>query len=327
VDRRRFLLISLAGTLSEPLAVEAQEGGNLKRVGYVGYDEPGSDPSAISGLRQGLRDLGYVENQNIVVEYRFAKGQLDRLPGLVRELINLKVGVLITQGTAVTAAVKKATSTTPIVTVSSDPVGLGFVESMAHPGGNITGLSFGSGEGFSGKWLELIRETAPKVSRVGIIWNPSNSSGVASVRRMEVLARGLGLQLSSHTVRAPADIDTAFAAVSSTRLGALVVLTDPLVVAQKERLVKLAAAGRIPTIFGLREFVQIGGLMSYGPSLTDLWRRSAAYVDRILKGGKPADLPVEEPTKYELVINLKTAKALGLTIPPSLMARADQVIE
>jgi putative tryptophan/tyrosine transport system substrate-binding protein len=326
VDRRRFLPTSLAGVLVAPRAAEAQ-GEKVHRVGYLGYDAPGSDPSAIAGLRQGLRDLGYLERQNLVIEYRFADGHPDRLPSLITELTNLGVGVLITQGTAVTEAAKKATTTIPIVSVSGDPVGTGLVQSLARPGGNITGLSFGQGETFGGKWLELVRDTIPKATRVGIIWNPTNRSGAEIIKEMEVLAPQLGLQLSSHAVQNGTDIDAAFAAVSTARTAALIVQTDPLVVSQKSRLVSMAAARRIPTIYGLREFVEAGGLMSYGPSLVALWRRAATYVDKILKGAKPSDLPIEQSMTFELVINLKTAKALGLTIPPSLLARADQVIE
>ena len=326
--RRIGLAVVLTiGVVLAPLAAQTQQATKVHRIGYVGYDAPGSDPTGISGLRQGLQDLGYIENQNIVIEYRFAEGQPDRLPGLISELTNLKVGVLVTQGTAVTAAAKRATATTPIVTVSGDPVGLGFVKSFAHPGGNITGLSFAQEEGFGGKWLELIKDTMPKASRVGIIWNPANRSMTGSLKLMELLAPGLSLQLSSYIVQSAGDIDAAFDAVSKARVAALIVLTDPLVVARKAQIVGLVAKRRIPTIYGVREFVDAGGLMSYGPSLIDLWRRSAAYVDKILKGAKPADLPVEQPTKFELVINLKTAKALGLTIPQTLLMRADQVLE
>jgi putative tryptophan/tyrosine transport system substrate-binding protein len=214
------------GVVLAPLAAQTQQAAKVQRVGYLGYDAPGSDPTGISGLRQGLRDLGYIENQNIVIEYRFAEGQPNRLPALISELTNLKVAVLITQGTEVTAAAKRATATTPIVTVSGDPVGLGFVESMAHPGGNITGLSFAQGEAFSGKWLELIKETMPKASRVGIIWNPANRSMTGALKLMELLAPGLGLQVSSHTVRSAADIDAAFAAVSKAPVAAVIVLTS-----------------------------------------------------------------------------------------------------
>ena len=324
IDRRTFLAGTGAVLLTAPLAGEAQTVGKVYRIGYLGYGGPGSDPSAIAGLRQGLRELGYVENQNIVVEYRYAEDRPDRLAPLIAELTNLKVDVLITQGTAVTAAAKRIA--TPVVSVSGDPVGSGFVQSLARPGGNITGLSLAQGENFSGKWLQLVRETVPKASRVGIIWNPTNRSGATSLREMEALAPGLSLRLSSHPVRSPEDIDAAFATVTRAHVGALIVQTDPLVVSQTAQIVRLAAASGLPTVYGLREFVDAGGLMSYGPSLGDLWRRAATYVDKVLKGAKPADLPIEQPTKFELVINLKTAKALGLTIPPSLLGRADEVI-
>jgi ABC-type uncharacterized transport system substrate-binding protein len=327
MDRRAFIGTLAGGLLAAPLAAEAQQAGKIYRVGYLGYDLPGSDPSALSGLHQGLRDRGYREKENITIEYRFAEDHPDRLAHLIGELIGLKVAVLITQGTAVTAAAKRATTTLPIVSVSADPVGSGFIRSLARPGGNITGLSFAVGENFSEKWLELARDTVPKASRVGVMWNPTNQSAAAALQRMKLLAPTFGFQLSSYTVRTAADIDEAFAAVSNARLAAVIVQTDPLIVAQKNRIVKLAAVKRIPTIYSLREFVDGGGLMSYGPNLFDLWRRAADYVDRILNGAKPAELPVEQPSKFELVINLKTAKALGLTIPPSLLQRADQVIE
>ena len=326
MDRRRFLLTSLAGALAGPLA-EAQQTGKVSRIGYLGYGVPGSDPSGIEGLRQGLRELGYVENQSIVVEYRFAESRPDRLASLIDELIDLKVDILLAQGTAVTAAAKRRATTTPVVTVSADPVGSGFVQSLARPGGNITGLSFALGENFSGKWLQLVRETVPKASRVGIIWNPASRFGAVSLEEMKALAPGLSLRLSSHPVRSPEDIDAAFDTVTRAHVGALIIQTDPLVVGQTAQIVRLATASGIPTVYSLREFVEAGGLVSYGPSLFDLWRRAATYVHRILKGAKPGDLPIEQPTKFDLVINLKTAKALGLTIPPSLLLRADQVIE
>jgi putative tryptophan/tyrosine transport system substrate-binding protein len=249
------------------------------------------------------------------------------LPRLIAELTHLKVDLILTQGTAVTAAAQHEAGTTPIVTVSGDPVSSGFVKSLARPGGNITGLSFALAEDFGGKWLELVKETVPKASRVGIIWNPTNLSGAAAVKVMEALAPGLGLRLSMQPIRSAADFDAAFAAVTRAKVAALIVMTDPLVSGQPDNIARLAAANRVPTIYGLREFVDAGGLMSYGPKLADLWRRAATYVDKVLKGAKPADLPVEQPTRFELVINLKTAKTLGLTIPPSLLARADQVIE
>ena len=329
MDRRRFLLTSLAGVLAAPLAAEAQQTAKVPRIGYLWSGPLGSDASETGGLRQGLWELGYVENQNIVIEYRYAEGHADRLPRLIAELTNLKVTLLVTAGTLVTAAAKRGAGTTPVVSVSGDPVGSGLVQSLARPGGTVTGLSFAQGANFSGKWLELIREVAPKATPVGVIWNPANRASEADVKEMEALAPRLGLRLSSHPVQSPADIDAAFTAVTRAHVGALIIASDPLVsaVTQRTQIVRLGAANRIPTIYGLREFVDSGGLMSYGPNLFDLWRRAAGYVDKILKGAKPGDLPIEQPSKFELVINLRTAKALGLTIPPSLLARADQVIE
>jgi len=322
---RRAFLSGAAALLAAPLAAEAQQVPKIGRIGYLGYS--GSDPSGIEGLRQGLRELGYVEGQNVVVEYRYADNRPERLPLLLRELIDLKVDVLLAQGTAVTASAKRHATKTPVVTVSGDPVGSGFVQSLARPGGNITGLSFAVGTNFSGKWLELVHDAVPKASRVGVLWNPTSRLGAASLEEMRTLAPGFRLQVSSHPVRTPEEIGSVFAGATRARVGAFIVQTDPLTVSQTAQIVRLAAASGIPTVFSLREFVDAGGLMSYGPSLFDLWRRAAIYVDKILKGTKPADLPIEQPTKFELVINLKTAKALGLTIPPALLARADQVIE
>jgi len=327
VERRAFIAGAGAVLLAASLVVEAQQAGKVPRIAYVGYGAPGSDPAEVAGLQQGLRALGYIENQNIVIEYRYAGGSPGRLPPLISELTHLKVNLILTQGTAVTAAAQHETETTPIVSVSGDPVSSGFVKSLARPGGNITGLSFALAEDFGGKWLELVRETVPRASRVGIIWNPTNLSGAAAVKEMEALAPGLGLRLSMQPIRSTSDLGSAFAAATRVKVAAIIVMTDPLVSGQPANIVRLAAANRMPTIYGLREFVDAGGLMSYGPNLADLWRRAATYVDKILKGAKPADLPVEQPTKFELVINLKTAKALGLTIPPSLLARADEVIE
>jgi putative ABC transport system substrate-binding protein len=241
--------------------------------------------------------------------------------------MNLRVGLLLAQGTSVTAAAKRATATIPIVSVSGDPLGAGFVQSLSRPGGNITGLSFGQAKNFGGKWLEIVRAIIPKASLVGIILNPANRSSAERIGEMESVAPSLGLQLISRAVKDSVDIDVAFDALTRAQVAAVIIMTDPLVVGETTHIVNAAAIRAVPAIYGLREFVDSGGLMSYGPNIADLWRRAATYVDKILKGAKPADLPVEEPTKFEFIINLKTAKALGLTIPPSLLLRADQVIE
>ena len=325
MDRRAFIT-GLGAVLAAPLCAEAQQR-KVPLIGYLGSEKPGSDPAGIAGLRDGLRELGFVENQNIFIEYRFAEGNPDRLPNLIRERMNLRVDLLVAQGTAVTAAAKRATATIPIVSVCADPLGSGFVQSLSKPGGNITGLAFGLAENFGGKWLEIVKATLPKASLAGILLNPANRSSVERLGEMESVAPAVGLQLISRTVKRSVDIDVAFDALTKAHVAAIIVMTDPLTVGDVRHIVNAAAVRRLPAIYGLREFVDAGGLMSYGPNLADLWRRAATYVDRIVKGAKPAELPVEEPRKFELIINVKTAKALGLTIPPSLLLRADQLIE
>ena len=324
---RNYLLAVAMLLLFTPLAAAAQPATKIPRVGYLFFGTSGSDPAAIEGLRQGLRGFGYIEKQNLMIEYRYADGNSDRLPRLVTELIDLKVDVLITQGTAATAAAKRVTTATPVVFVALDPVGSGLVQSLARPGGNITGMSFASGETFSGKWLALVKEIAPKAPRVGVIWNPSNPGNATHVKEMEALAPRLGLQLSSHRVRTLEDINGAFAGFTNARVAALIVETDPITIALRSQIVRLAATNKLPAIYGVREFVEAGGLMSYGPNLFDLWRQAAVYVDKILRGNKAADLPVEQSTKFELVVNLKTAQALGIAISPSLRIQADHIID
>ncbi len=299
----------------------------MPRVGYVWSGAPGSDPIETKALRQGLEELGYVEGRNLVIEYRYAEGNLDRVPRLIAELVNLKVAVLVTPGTPVTAIAKREAGATPIVSVLNDPVGSGIVESLARPGGNITGLSFAQDEGLSGKLLELVKETMPRASRVGVIWNPTNRSNTAAKKEMDRLAPRLGLQLSPYTAQRASDIDTAFATMNTAGTAAVIIATDPFLTAQRVKIVRLAGASGIATFAGLGYFVESGGLMSYGPSLFELWRRAAYFVDKIVKGAQPADLPIEQPTQFELIINAKTAKALGLTIPRLLLLRADKVIE
>ena len=326
IDRRTFLAGTGTVLLAAPFAAEAQQAAKVARIGYLGT---ASNSDMSSAFRQGLRELGWVEGQNIVIDYRSAEGRVDRLPDLAAELVRLKVDIIVAAGgTPPAAAAKSATGTIPIVMIGVGyPVGLGFIASLARPGGNVTGLSFSVGPELFGKELELLKETVPKVRRVAILSNPGNPAHPFNIRELNVAARSLGVQLQFLEARGPNEFDGAFAAMAKERVGALLVLPDGMFNLQRTRLADLAARSRLPAAYGYREHVEAGGLMSYGPSLLDLFRRAATYVDKILKGAKPADLPVEQPTKFELLINLKAAKALGLTIPPSLLARADEVIQ
>ena len=280
-----------------------------------------------SPFRQGLRELGYVEGQTIAIEYRFADGRPERLPALAAELVRLKMDIVVTAAPPAPLAAKQATSTIPIVfIVIGDPVAEGFVSSLSRPGGNITGLATIAPE-LIGKQFELLKEVAPKVSRVAVLQNPSNHGHPPQLRQAEDAARALAIQL--HTVQAgsPAEIDAAFATMNSQRIGGVLVLRDPLFRTQRTQIAALAVKSRLPAVYGNREYAEAGGLMAYGVNNSELSRRAATYVYKILKGAKPADLPVEQPTRFDLVINLKTAKALGRTIPPSLLQRADKLIE
>ena len=309
---------------ASPLAADAQQAGKVPRIGVLlSFTEP--DPR-VEALKQGLRELGWIEGQNVGLEYRYAN-KLEQLPNLAVELVRLRVDVIVTGGEAGIRAARNATSTTPIVIANSgDPVGTGLITSLSRPGGNMTGLSLLTPE-LGGKRLELLKETVPKVSRVAVLWNPTNAVKVLELKSTEVAAKALGVMVTSFEVRAPKDFDRAFAAIGRERPTALITLTDPLTRGHKEQIAELAARRRLPMIAENREFAEAGGLLTYGASLRDLYRRAATYVDKILKGAKPADLPVEQPTKFELVINLKTAKALGLTIPQSVLLRADEVIQ
>ena len=302
-----FIVTLAFGILLAPLAAEAQQGGKA--------------------FRQGLRDLGYVEGQNIAIEYRWAEGRFERLPDLAAELVRLKVDVIVSVVTQASLAAKNATRTIPIVMVAAgDPLGSGLVASLARPGGNVTGPSSMLAE-LAGKELELLKETVPNVSRVAVLWNPANAVWQAQMlRATEVAARALGLQLQLLEARGPDELEGAFAAMTRERASALLVQVDVIFALHARRIADLAAKRRLPAMYGSREHVEAGGLISYAPNVPDVFRRAATYVDKILKGAKPADLPVEQPTKFELVINLKTAKALGLTIPQAVLIRADEVI-
>ncbi|HEV3028528.1 MAG TPA: ABC transporter substrate-binding protein, partial [Planctomycetota bacterium] len=324
MDRRGFLGTLAGGLLAAPLTGEAQAAGKVVRIGVL---ELGSELTSgpQEAFRQGLRELGYVEGQNVVLEYRFAEGRAERLPDFAAELVRLRMDVIVAGGTPAPLAAKHATGTIPIVMSSAgDPVGTGLVASLAKPGGNVTGLSLRSPE-LTGKRLQLTKEVVPGLSRVAVLWNAANPIAALVVRETEDAARTLGVQVQSLEVRGPDDFENALPATVSGGAGALFVVDDPLVFRYRGRIADFAVRNRLPATAFYKAFAEAGGLMTLGPSLADLYRRAAIFVDKILKGAKPGDLPVEQPTKFELVINLKTAKALGLTIPPSLLQRADQV--
>jgi putative tryptophan/tyrosine transport system substrate-binding protein len=322
------VLTLLPALFVAPLAADAQQAGKVPRIGLLSTTSPSDRPPLLDAFRQGLRELGWVEGQNIVIDYRYAEGRVDRLPDLAAELVRLKLDLIVSAGTQGVTAAKNATETIPIVMIGvRDPVGTGLIASLQRPGGNVTGVSGSAGLEIVAKQLELLKETVPKIRRVAILSNPANAYHQLAIREVNVAARSLGVQLQLLEARGPNEFDGAFAAMAKERVGALLVLSDAMLNSHRTRLADLAARSRLPAAYGVRESVEAGGLMSYGPSFLDFYRRSAAYVDKILKGAKPADLPVEQPTKFELVINLKTAKALGLTVPDTLLARADEVIE
>ncbi|MDP9145156.1 MAG: ABC transporter substrate-binding protein [Actinomycetota bacterium] len=325
--RLAFSITLLLGGLFSPVAAGAQQAANVPRIGYLTTNLAAGP--ALEAFRQELRDLGYVEGRNVVIESRDAEGKPERLPALAAELVALKVDVLVAQPTVAALAAKQATRTLPIVFPVAEPVTSGLVTSLARPGGNITGLSILAPE-MVGKGLELLKQAVPGVSRVAVLWDPGafpERTAKDMRKEVEVAARALGVRLQFIEARGPADFDRAFSEMTRARAGALTVLGGSMFFSERRRLVDLAAKNRLPVVYPSRESVDAGGLMAYGPSVPDLFRRAATYVDKILKGAKPGDLPVQQPTKFELVINLKTAKALGLTIPPALLQRADQVIE
>ncbi len=327
--RLAFGIALLLGALVSPIGVESQQVTATPRIGYLAVD-------LASGIRnrdaflQGLRDLGYSEGRNVLIEYRDAEGRLERLPALAAALVALKVEVIVAGGgTAGALAAKQATPTLPVVfTGVGDPVADGLVISLARPGGNVTGLSL-LGPEIVGKLLELLKQAVPGVSRVALLLKPDATPNRMKLflKEADVAAQALGVRLQVVEARGPADFERAFSDMSRARAGALTVLATPVFSSARHRLVDLAEKNRLPTVFAFREYVEAGGLMSYGPDLVDLSRRASIFVDKILKGAKPGDLPVEQPTKFELAINLRTAKALGLTIPPAVLARADQLIE
>ena len=323
--KRRDLIILLGGAvLGWPRLARTQQSA-VPRVGYVGAGIRGTGRTGTAGLLRGLADLGYVFGRNLLLEERYANGNPERVAPLINELLALNVNVLVTPGTPITLAAHRATSTVPIVCVTGDPVRTGLAESLARPGGNITGLSLLSGD-YSVKWLELLREVVPAARRVAIVWNPDNPGTVNQSKLMREAAPGLGLELTALSTR-PADVEDSLAALVTASFDGFVVTDDPLIEPLLARLIALAAERRLPAIYAFGEAVKQGGLMAYSADFFKLWQRAAGYVDRILKGARPAELPIEQATEVTLNVNLKTAKTLGLAIPEALLARADEVIE
>ncbi|TMA07033.1 MAG: ABC transporter substrate-binding protein [Deltaproteobacteria bacterium] len=304
----------------------AQQPKKVGRIGYLAAGTPSARAPYTEAFRQGLRDLGYIEGQNIAIEYRYAQEKLDRQPALAAELVSLKVDVILTAGASGTRSAREATNTIPIIMAQDpDPVGNGFVTSLARPGGNITGLSSLVAE-LGGKRLELLREVVPRLSRVAVLGTSTNPANAQQLREAELAAGPIGVRLQFLDVLDPKDIETGFRAATKGRADAVLVFGGPFFIPRRTKIAELAIKSRLPAIYNRSEFVEAGGLMTYGASIPDLYRRAATYVDKILKGTKPADLPVQQPIKFEFVINLKAAKQIGLTIPPNVLARADRVI-
>ena len=327
IDRRTFLSGAGAVLLATPLTAQAQPSSGLRRIGYLGSSSPSLEPHYVEAFRQQLRDLGYIEGQHIAIEYRWAEGRDERLPELAAELVRLDPAVIVTTGTPGTLAAMQATKTIPLVMASSaDPVRSRIVASLARPGGNVTGFTI-LGPELEGKRMELLKQAVPRLSRVAVLWNPANPGIAFYLEAIETAGRALHVTVGPVVeVRRAEELESAFSTIAKARPDALAVLADRSLLAHRRRIVEFASARRIPGMYPYGEYVDAGGLMSYAPSNTELFRGAATYVDKILKGANPGTLPVQEPTKFELVINLKTAKSLGLTIPQSLQLRADRVI-
>ena len=327
MSKKMAVFVLAVAILASVHLAKAQQPKKVPRIGFLGNSTAALEANLIEPFREGLRDLGYVEDRNILIEYRWAEGKYERFPALIAELIALKVDVIVTAGTPATQAVKKATTSVPLVMVAvGDPVGTGIIASLNRPGGNITGLTSISPE-LEGKRLELLREVIPKLSHIAVLWNPLNAFHVIENKEAQAAATVLRMKVLYLGVQAQEQFGNAFATILKERPGALLVLADRLFLHERTRIMDFAAQHRLPGIYAYLELVEAGGLMSYGPSYADMHRRAATYVDKILKGAKPADLPVERPMKFELVINLKAAKQIGLTIPPNVLARADRVIK
>jgi putative ABC transport system substrate-binding protein len=323
VNRREFLLL-LGAALIAPLALRAQQKA-MPAIGYLGVNSPGAMASYVAAFHRGLSETGYIEGQNVTVEYRWAEGRYDRLPALAADLVGRRVDVIATSGAGARAA-KDATSTISIVSLVGDPVATGLYASLARPGGNLTGVSPLTSE-LTPKRLELVSELVPQAGLIALLVNPNNPNIARDIKAMQEAARAKGVQLYILNAGAEGEFEPAFDALVQQHAGALIVGADPFFNSRREELVALASRHALPAIYEWRESVVAGGLISYGPSLTGIWREIGIYTGRILKGAKPADLPVQQPTRFELVVNLKTAKALGLTVPPTILDRADEVIE
>jgi putative ABC transport system substrate-binding protein len=326
MERRIFLAMASGSLLAAPLAVEAQPADKIYRIGFL-LPSTSADSSILDAFREGLRELGYVDGRNIAIASRWAEGKYDRLPGLAAQLVGLKVDIIVATAVPTIRAAKEATRTIPIImAVVVDPVATGLVASLARPGGNITGLSSMAPE-VTGKQLEMLKEVVPTASLVAVLWNPTNAGNAPQVRRAQDAAGALGVRLQPLEARGPSEIDSAFARMTREQASAVIVLVDAMLLDHRTQIADLAARRRLPAVYGLSDHAEAGGLMAYGPNRLAIVRRAATYVDKILKGAKPGDLPIEQPTTFALVINLRTAKALGLKIPQSLLQRADQVIE
>jgi putative ABC transport system substrate-binding protein len=326
--RAKILVYALAALILAIVHIaQAQQPTKIPRIGLLSTGSPSSSKEEIEPFRQGLRDLGYIEGQNIAIEYLYSEGVAERLPNLAAELVQLKVDIIVVGGSPSTQATKNATKTIPIVMANvTDPVGLGLVASLAHPGGNVTGLS-NVGSDLGGKQLELLKEASPKVSRVAVLWDSASRGNALWLGEMRVAAQALRITLQPVDVHGPNDFESAFSAIKKEHASALSALRNRATNNYRARIVDFAAKSTLPAMYPDSEYVEVGGLMSYGPNFADLYRRAATYVDKILKGAKPADLPVEQPMKFEFIINLKAAKKIGLTIPQSMLFRADKVIK
>jgi len=328
MNRRRFIGAVAAGLSAMPRVSGAQDAARIWRIGFLEAGAPAANQHFLDAFKRGLREQGYVEGQNVVVVERWADGNVERFPGLLDELVQAKVDIIVVASTPGAVAAKAAVKTIPVIFVgAADPVGVGIVASLGRPGGNLTGFSQAEEEGLVGKRIELFREAVPPVDRLALVWNPTAPGVALRLKEARSSATKFKVTIRPFEVRDAKELDGTFATIAKERFTRLMVLADPLTVRNRVHIVELAAKTRLPAIYPFLEFAHVGGLMAYGPSIPELFRRAAGYVDKIVKGAKPADLPVEQPTKFDFVINLKTAKALGLTIPRTVLARADEVIQ